>query len=243
MWGQSVRSRQKSGWRLLLSMFAWLPKVRSWKAVWRLTPPKLQACLAVTPKGMDICQGKGTWVTQIPVLWISSFAIQDLCLSKFSQGHGQLNETVGRKTPNCFSFGCGNSEVQTVPNWKRLLPLPNPSPHSQDGRNKESTASCLLTEGQPEVGPTVLPPTRGSLSAWTLQWLVCCVQRGTHLHTTLILLRSLPAPDVCSGASAPRLLLLKTGLKEFILRLWGRKKLFAPQWPGTVVIYLTKGNR
>lgn len=65
MWGQRVRSRQKSGWRQFLSTFAWLLKVHSWKAVRRLTPPKLQACLGVTPKGTNVCQGKGTWVTQI----------------------------------------------------------------------------------------------------------------------------------------------------------------------------------
>ena len=47
--------------------------------------------------------------------------------------------------------------------------LPNPTHHSPDGQNKEYAASCLLTEGQPGVGPSVLPHSRLSLSAWTLQ--------------------------------------------------------------------------
>lgn len=130
-------------------------------------------------------KGKGHLGNSNPVLWISSFAIEDLCLSKFSQGHGQLNETIGRKTLNCFSLGCGNSEEQTVPNWKRPLPLPNPTPHSPDGRNKEYAASCLLTEGQPEVGPAVLPPTRGSLCVSFAVTGVLCAERHTPPHRSL----------------------------------------------------------
>lgn len=61
----------------------------------------------------------------------------------------------------------------------------------------EYAASCLLTEGQPEVGPAVRPPTRGSLCVDFAATGVLCAERHTPPHCFL------PAPDVCNGALAP----------------------------------------